>query len=387
MSATHVPDTAIVGVAESELGAVRDQHALRMMAQAAAAALAEAGLRLTDVDGVMTAGFPTDTAAVDVAEYLGIRPTFMSSTDTGGSSFELHVAEADLAIGAGLCSTVLIVYASTQRQDRSRSLDGPTEPDFTFAAQYERPSGLLWPVGAYALAAARHMHEFGTTREQLAEVAVAARAWAQRNPKAFRREPLTVDDVLSSPPVSSPLTVADCCLVTDGGGAVVMTSRERAATLRCRPVDVLGFGAHSTHANIVTAPDLVRTSARASGRQAFAMAGLSPADVDVAEIYDSFTITVLLSLEDLGFCEKGEGGSFVSGGRIRPDGDFPLNTSGGGLSYCHPGRLGLLLLVEAVRQLRGEAGDRQVPGARTALCHGTGGVLSTSATVLLGSST
>jgi acetyl-CoA acetyltransferase len=228
------------------------------------------------------------------------------------------------------------------------------------------------------------MHEFGTTSEQLADVAVAARAWAALNEKAFKREPITRDDVLSSPLICSPLHLLDCCLVTDGGGALVVTTRERASSLRRTPVSVLGYGQQITHADISVAPDLVRTGAVGSGKAAFAMAGLRPHDVDVAEIYDSFTITVILSLEDLGFCQKGEGGAFVGAGRIAPGGDFPLNTTGGGLSYCHPGMFGLLLLVEGVRQLRGECGERQVPAAEVALCHGTGGVLSSSATVLLG---
>jgi acetyl-CoA acetyltransferase len=378
------PLTAIVGVAESELGAVSGQHPLRMMAASCLDALDDAGLRLSDVDGLITAGYPTVMPALDLAQYLGIQPAYIDSTDIGGSSFEMHIAHADAAVRAGLCDVVLITYASTQRQDRSRKLGGAEQPPYSFAAQFESETGLPSPIGGYALAAARHMHEFGTTSEQLADVAVAARAWAGLNEKAFKREPITRDDVLSSPLICSPLHLLDCCLVTDGGGALVVTSRERASNLRRAPITVLGYGQQITHADISLAPDLVRTGAVGSGKAAFAMAGLRPEDVDVAEIYDSFTITVILSLEDLGFCQKGEGGPFVGAGRIAPGGDFPLNTTGGGLSYCHPGMFGLLLLVEGVRQLRGECGERQVPAAEVALCHGTGGVLSSSATVLLG---
>jgi acetyl-CoA acetyltransferase len=242
------------------------------------------------------------------------------------------------------------------------------------------------PVGGYALAAMRHMHEHGTTSAQLAEIAVATRKWAAMNPAATMRGPLSVDDVLASPMISDPLHLLDACLVTDGGGAVVVTTTEHARAIGHRkPVHVRGYGEAHTHWTIAAMPDLARlTAAEIAGREAFAMAGVRPDDIDVVELYDSFTITVLLTLEALGFCGFGEAPSLVAGGAIRPGGSFPLNTSGGGLSYCHPGQFGVLLLVEAVRQLRGEAGARQVPGAEVALAHGTGGILSTHATVLLG---
>ncbi len=246
----------------------------------------------------------------------------------------------------------------------------------------EVPYGPALPLSGYALAANRHMHLYGTTSEQLAEVAVAARRWAMRNPVALRRTPLTVSEVLASPLISSPLHGLDCCLVTDGGGAVVLTSAERAETLAKRPVYLLGSGTAMTHEAITNMPELTETAARRSGALAFARAGVRTDDIDVVEVYDSFTITVVLTLEDLGFCAKGEGGAFVSGGRIAPGGPFPLNTTGGGLSYTHPGMFGIFLLIETVRQLRGEAGERQVPNARTALCHGTGGQLSTAATAI-----
>lgn len=251
-------------------------------------------------------------------------------------------------------------------------------------AQFEGIWGLPLPVGAYALAARRHMHQYGTTAEQLAEVAVATRKWASLNPRAYKREPMTIEDVLASPYIAEPLHLLDCCLVTDGGGAVVVASPQRARDIAKPPVWILGHGESHSHLAISSMPDLTVTSARESGGRAFAMAGLKPDEMDVVEIYDSFTITVLLTLEALGFCGPGESGAFVSGQRTAPGGDFPLNTNGGGLSYCHPGMYGIFLLIEATRQLWGESGDRQVDGARLAVAHGTGGVLSSGATVVLG---
>jgi len=228
------------------------------------------------------------------------------------------------------------------------------------------------------------MHQYGTTREQLAEVAVAARQWALMNPAAWEKKPLSVEEVLASRMVSHPLTVRDCCLVTDGGGAIVMTSGERAKTLKKQPVYPIGYGEGLSHHSISGMADLTVTGAAVSGPRAYAMAGLKPADIDVVELYDAFTITPILFLEDLGFCPKGEGGRFVSGGRIAPGGELPVDTNGGGLSYCHPGMYGLFILIEAVRQLRGECGERQVKDAETALVHGNGGVLSSQITCILG---
>ena len=228
------------------------------------------------------------------------------------------------------------------------------------------------------------MHEFGTTREQLAEVAVAARQWALLNPAAWEKKPLSIAEVLGARMISYPFTVRDICLVTDGGGALVMTTPARARSLKKPPVYVLGCGSAITHASISSMPDLTVTGAAESGRQAYAMAGLKAADIDVVELYDAFTLNTVLFLEDLGFCPKGDGGRFVEGGRIAPGGSLPVNTNGGGLSYCHPGMYGLFLLIEAVRQLRGECGARQVAGAKTAIAHGNGGVLSSQSTVILG---
>lgn len=375
-------EVAIVGVAESALGIVADQSVLQMQARAALAALDEAGLEKSDVDGLMVAGPGWhDSKSIVLAEYLGIQPTFSDTTDVGGASFEAHLHHAALAIQAGVCECVLITYASTQRSDQARSLGGR---DARWGLQYEIPYGLPQPLGAYALAAQRHMWEYGTLPEQLAEIAVAARSWAQLNPKAYKRDPLSVDDVMESPVIASPLRRFDCCLVTDGGGAVVVTSMERARQLRSRPVSLLGAAETHTHEHIHQMPDLTRSGAVETGARAFGMAGVQPEDIDVAQIYDSFTITVLQCLEDLGFCEKGDGGAFVSGGRIAPGGSFPLNTSGGGLSYCHPGMFGIFLIIEAVRQLRRECGDRQVDDARLALVHGVGNQLSSHSTLILG---
>jgi acetyl-CoA acetyltransferase len=378
-------EVAIAGVAESDLG-VTGRSILELQTQAITRALDDAGLSLADVDGLATNGV-SRFSATQVAEYLRLYPAWTDSTMAGGSSYEIFVGHAATAIAAGLCEVAVVSYGSNQRSARSRKLGGVVEahvPD----AQFDAPYGPLNPISAYALAAQRYAHETGATDEQRAEVAVAAREWALRNPRAYRHGdgPLTVSDVLASPLLSSPLRALDCCLVTDGGGAVVLTTAERAAALPKPPVAVLGHAETSTHQSIAQMPDLTWTGAVQSGRRAFAMAGLTPADVDVAQVYDSFTITVLLTLEALGFCGRGEAADFVAGGRIRPGGDFPLNTSGGGLSYCHPGMFGIFLVIEAVRQLRGECGERQVPGARTALCHGTGGILSTHATVLLGAS-
>jgi acetyl-CoA acetyltransferase len=370
---------AIVGVAESDLGQVADgMSVVDLMAQGTKRALDDCGLALKDVDGLFCATAQSRLSVLAFAEYLGISPRFLGSTIVGGSSFEYHVAHAMGAIALGLCDVAVIAYGSTQRSvGRKQATVREVNP-------YETPFRPFLPSSAYALAASRHMHEFGTTREQLAAVAVAAREWALMNPVAWEKKPLTIDGVLSARMVSDPFTVRDCCLVTDGGGAIVVTSAGRAKSLKKKPAYVLGCGQSVTHASISSMPDLTVTGALASGQQAYAMAKLGPADVNAVEVYDAFTINTILFLEDLGFCRKGEGGPFVSGGRIAPGGSLPVNTNGGGLSYCHPGMYGLFLLIEAVRQLRGECGARQVPNCEVALAHGNGGVLSSQATVILG---
>ncbi|MEV6110756.1 thiolase [Streptomyces sp. NPDC051940] len=372
---------AVIGAAESDLGLVAPglTH-FDLVGQATARACEDAGISKDEIDGFFCASSYLPFATLDMAEYLGIRPRYSDGSNVGGSSFVSHLLHAAAAIEAGLCTTALIAYGSTQRSDGGR-LVSPTK-----LLPWEEAYKPRYPVSMYALAASRHMHEYGTTREQLAEVAVAARDWAQLNPAAFTygRGPLTVEDVLSSQMISYPLTSKDCCLVTDGGGAVILTSAERARDLHAKPAYLLGAGEAHWHRSMSQMPDLTTTAALDSGRRAYEMAGLKPADVDVVELYDAFTINTLLFLEDLGFCGKGEGGAFVSGGRIAPGGELAVNTNGGGLSYCHPGMYGIFLIIEAVRQLRGEAGARQRDGARVALVNGNGGVLSSQATALLG---
>ena len=371
---------AIVGAAESDLGEVGPGFTpLDLIGQATNRALVDAGLEEKDVDGIFSASAYYSMATVSAGEYLGIRPRYSDATNMGGSSFVSHLLHAAAALEAGLCEVALVTYASTQRSGGGfRGLSEPPNP-------YETPYEPRYPVSMYALAASRHMHEYGTTREQLAEVAVATREWAKLNPRAFKRDDLTVEDVLASRMVSSPLSILDCCLVTDGGGALLVTSAERAKDLRKPPIYLLGAGEAHWHRNISEMPDLTVTAATDSGRRAFEMAGLEPEEVDVAMLYDAFTINPILFLEDLGFCEKGEGGTFVERGRIAPGGELPVNTNGGGLSYNHPGMYGLLLMIEAVRQLRGECDERQVEGATVAIAHGNGGVLSSQVTAVLGS--
>src|SRR5579862_5775953 len=372
---------AIVGAAESDIGQVGPGYnVIDLMAQGITRALDDCGLKLSDVDGLISSCTQSRTSPLNLAEYLGMSPTYIDGTIIGGSSFMFHIQHAMAALQLGLCEVCVIAYGSTQRSiGRQNASVREINP-------YETPYRPFLPSTAYALAASRHMHEFGTTREQMAEVAVAARQWALKNPVAWEKKPLTVEEVLAARMVSYPFTVRDICLVTDGGGAIVLVSPERAKSLKKRPVYVLGCGSAITHANISSMPDLTVTGALASGRQAYEMAKLEPADIDVLELYDAFTINTILFLEDLGFCQKGEGGAFVENGRIAPGGVLPVNTNGGGLSYCHPGMYGLFLLIEATRQLRGECGERQVAKCETAIAHGNGGVLSSQATVILGAS-
>ncbi|MDT7944266.1 MAG: acetyl-CoA acetyltransferase [Dehalococcoidia bacterium] len=375
---------AIVGVDESdEIGIVPHKSALQLHAEAARNALADAGIDKSEVDAVLTSSAGA-MSSVQLAEYLGIVPIYTDSTMTGGSSFAIQLEHAALAIATGMCRVALITHGQTGYSDRLRGVERPSGDPWFPARQLEAPYYVGGPVGNYALACMRHMYQYGTTHEQLAEIAVATRKWAQLNPKALMREPLTIEDVLSSRWVVYPFHIYDCCLVTDAGGAVVLTSAERARDCRKRPVWVLGAATAHTHLTISQMPDLTETPARISGPRAMAMAGVGHEDIDVVEVYDSFTYTVLVTLEDLGFCAKGEGGPFVSGQRTAPGGDFPLNTNGGGLSYTHPGMYGIFPIIEAVRQLRGECGPRQVPGAKVALVNTTGGTLSATGTLVLG---
>jgi acetyl-CoA acetyltransferase len=333
---------------------------------------------MKDVDGLYCAMSTSGLPVLNVAERLGIQPRQADGTMVGGASFLFHLQSAMAALETGLCDVALICYGSNQLTAGGKLASMP-DPQ-----PYETPFAPRYPISSYALAAARHMHRYGTTREQLADVAVAARLWAQRNPDAYVRGELTRADVLASRMVSDPLSKADCCLVTDGGAAVVLVSADRARDLRRPPVYVLGTGVATSHRQISCMPDLATTCAVESGQRAYAMAGLSPRDIGHLMVYDAFTINTILFLEDLGFCAKGEGGAFVASGAIAPGGSLPVNTNGGGLSCNHPGMYGLYTLLESVQQLRGEAGERQVPDVQVSLAHANGGVLSSQATAILG---
>ena len=376
---------AIAGVAESDLGKVPGMSALELQAQAARRALDDAGLALRDVDAVFA---HTDDrfSSLQLSEFLNLRPRFVDSTNVGGMSNLLHVQRAMAAIHAGMCEVALITYGSTQLSDGSRKGGAmATEGAHTPRGQFILPYGHLSPIGYYAMVAQLHMHRYDTTPRDLAEVAVAARRWAQLNPKAYRREPTSIDEVMASPVIAAPLRQRDCCLVTDGGGAMVVVSAERARDLRRKPVYVLGAAeSHAHHYTPFNTDDWLETGVAATAEQAFRMAGVGREDIDVVQIYDHFTIGVLQSLEELGFCPRGEGGAFVADGALGPGGRFPINTSGGGLSYGHPGMFGMFVAIEAVRQLRGECGERQLPKAELALCHAPGLVFSCNTTMILG---
>ncbi|GFN29642.1 thiolase [Achromobacter denitrificans] len=371
---------AITGCATAGIGDAGGLNDLEVSSLAIHAAVRDAGLRMEDIDGLMSVSLSSSMWLNKLAEYLGVYPRFMDSLQIGGASFVGHLLIAAAAIQAGLCRNIVIAYGATPRGGNGVSATSGARAKLD-PFPYEEPFQPFNPPTSYALATRRHMHEYGTTREQLAEVAVAARAWARLNPEAYKRDPLSIDEVLSARVISSPLTARDCCLVTDGAGAIVVTATERAEV--ARPVYVLGTALAHSHRQIACMADLTRTVAGESAGQARERAGVSLADIDLVQLYDAFTINPILFLEDMGFCRKGEGGAFVSGGRIAPGGELPVNTNGGGLSCVHPGMYSMFGLVEAVRQLRGECGERQVKQARTALVHGNGGVLSAQATTVL----
>jgi acetyl-CoA acetyltransferase len=374
---------AIVGVAESDYGRVPSMTEMQLHAQATWRALTDSGLHKNDIDGVFCSSHFPGMPTVMLCEYLQIFPRYSDTTSIGGSSFEAHLNHAVAAIRTGKCEVALITYASNQLSSRGRTAGTGARPAIIPEATYEAPYGNTL-VGAYAMAARRHMYQYGTTPEQLAEIAVVTRHHAGLNPLAMYREPITVQDVLNSRMIAEPLHLLDCCVVSDGGGAVLVTTEERARDLKQTPIFVLGSSESHTHAHISQMPDLTVTAAATTAPRAFGEAGVTPAEIDMAMIYDSFTITVLLLLEDLGFCKKGEGGQFVQDGRIALGGQLPINTDGGGLSSNHPGMRGIFLIIEATRQLREQCGPRQVEGARLAVAHGSGGLLSSQATVILG---
>ncbi|MER7761826.1 acetyl-CoA acetyltransferase [Streptomyces sp. NPDC097619] len=379
---------AVVGVALSDCGRVDEATPYALHAQAARRALADSGLDRSLIDGLASAGLGT-LAPVEVAEYLGLRPTWVDSTSVGGATWEVMAAHAADAIAAGHANAVLLVYGSTARADiKARRRTANLSFGARGPLQFEVPYGHTL-VAKYAMAARRHMHEYGTTLEQLASVAVQARANAAANPEAMYRTPITVDEVLSGEMIADPFTKLHCCIRSDGGCAVLLAAEEYVPDTAKAPVWILGTGTAVSHTTMSEWEDFTVSPAAVSGRLAFERAGLTPADVDLAEIYDAFTYMTLVTLEDLGFCAKGEGGAFVEKGRLLRDGDLPVNTDGGGLSACHPGMRGLFLLVEATRQLRGEAGPLQVRKRdgrlpEVAVASGTGGWFCSSGTVLLG---
>ncbi|MET9419344.1 MULTISPECIES: thiolase C-terminal domain-containing protein [unclassified Streptomyces] len=379
---------AVVGMSLSDCGRVDGLTPYALHAQAARRALADSGLDRSVVDGLASAGLGT-FAPAEVAEYLGLRPLWVDSTAVGGASWEVMAAHAADAVAAGHANVVLLVYGSTARADIKA---GRRTSDLSFGTrgplQFEVPYGHTL-VAKYAMAARRHMHRYGTTLEQLAQVAVQARANAAANEDAMFRDPITVDDVLDGPVIADPFTKLHCCIRSDGGCAVLLAAEEYVPDTAKDPVWILGTGEHVSHTTMSEWDDFTVSPAAVSGRLAFERAGVRPDEIDIAEIYDAFTYMTLVTLEDLGFCAKGEGGAFVEQGRLLRDGELPVNTDGGGLSACHPGMRGLFLLVEAVRQLRGEAGAHQVrgPGGRLpalAVASGTGGWFCSSGTVVLG---
>ena len=377
---------AIVGAADTEVGKVPHFSATGLCVDAARRVLDDAGISKDQVDGLVTCNSfaePCMYHAEVIAEYLQIFPKYCVTAVAGGGTTFSSIQNAALAIAAGVCETVLVTMADSLRTGLSREQALMIQSS-SGHAQFELPYGPTVPA-FYALIAQAHMHKYGTTPEQLASVAVHARRHAARNPNAQMREPITVEDVLASRMIADPLHLLDCSLVSDGGAAVILTSAERARDLRHQPVYILGTGEGHSHEHISQARSLTTSAAVESGRRAFDMAGLDPRDMDFAQIYDCFTPVMLIELEDLGFCKKGEAGAFVEEGNTALDGSMPMNTNGGLLSYCHPGNPGsMYALTEAVFQLRHAAGERQVSGAEAALEHGQGGIMSSHASLILG---
>jgi acetyl-CoA acetyltransferase len=376
---------AIVGVGESDIGRVPHMSGLGLNAQAAKRALEDAGLKLSDIDGVLTAYSFTEPYFMlgsVLCEYLGIKPRFNASVISGGASPGIMLKHAAEAIVAGQAETILVCAGENRATGQSRdaavaALTAVGHPYF------EQPYGTSIP-GFYAMIAQRHMYEYGTTREQLAHVAVTTRNHALLHPNAHMKKTITLEDVLDAKPIADPLNMLDCCLISDAGGAFIVTSAERAKDVKSKPIYLQGIGEYHTHEHLMCAPSLTQFGATVSGRTAYDMAGLGPEGIDLAELYDCFTIVPIIELEELGFCKSGEGGSFFEDGHARIGGRLPVNTHGGMLSHAHAGPAGGLFgIVEAVRQLRGGLGERQVEGAEVALVHNEGGILSSHCTVIL----
>lgn len=386
--AGHEP-AYIAGAFEHPTREAPNKSTMQLHAEVAKGALADAGLTKDDVNGLFTAGVPEYRSGLSplvIADYLGMDATYVDTTDYGGSSYIAHVGHAVSAIRDGKCDVALVTLAGRPRSRGQATGSGARELR-TVQDSFERIYGAT-NITMYGMAAKRHMHEHGTTSEQLAEIRVAASQHAQYNDHAMYRDPVTVEDVVESRVVADPLHLLDCCVISDGGGALVVVSEDVHDDLDREAVEVLGHGEAPSHHDAGRI-DITRTGAEASGERAFAEAGLGPEDIDYASIYDSFTITVLEAIEDLGFCEKGEGGVFVEDGTLQaPDGELPFNTDGGGLCSNHPAnRGGMTKVIEAVRQLRGEANSEVQVDASVAIAHGTGGSIATrhgAATVVLG---
>ena len=377
---------AIVGVGESDIGKVPGMTGLGLNAQAAKRALENAGLKVSDIDGVLTAYSFTEPYFMlgsVLCEYLGLKPRYNASVVVGGGSPAVMLKHAAEAILAGSADTILVCAGENRATGQSR--DSAISALLAVGHPYfEQPYGGSIP-GYYAMIARRHMYMYGTTREHLAHIAVNTRRHALLHPNAHMKSAITLDDVLSAKPIADPLGMLDCCLISDGAGALIVTSAERAKDLKSKPSYLLGIGEHHTHEHLMCAPSLTEFGAKQSGERAYQMAGVKPADIDVAQLYDCFTIVPLIELEELGFCEPGEGGAFFSDGRASIGGKLPVNTHGGMLSHAHAGAAGGLFgIIEGVRQLRGGLGPRQVQDAELALVHNEGGILSSHCTLILG---
>ncbi len=371
---------AIVGAAETtELGVIPTMSQIQLHADAALNALADAGLTAADIDGVATAG-ESPTA---IAHYLGITPEWVDGTQVGGCSFMIHVRHAVAAIQQGLCETVLITHGESGRSRIGAGNFRGGGGSATLAGQFESPYGVVGPPTMFTLPVLRYMKDYGMTHEQLAMVAVVQREWASKNPRASFRDLITVEDVLKSRMIAYPFHLLECCLVTDGGGALILVSGERAADFPRKPVYVIGTGESVETPMVSQMEDLTSSRAfRVAGERAMKSAGISHDDVHHMMIYDAFAHLPIYGLEDLGFCERGEAASFIWEGNTRPGGKLPLNTNGGGLSYMHSGMYGMYALQESVRQLRGIA-PAQVPGAEISLCLGVGGMFGASGCVVM----
>ena len=371
---------AIVGAAETtQLGKVPDMSQLQLHADAALNALADAGLKPSDLDGVATAG----ASPMDLVQYLGVEPRWVDGTSVGGCSFMLHVRHAVAAIESGQASTILITHGESGRSGVGRGGFGGGGGG-TLPGQFESPYGPNGPTTLFGMGVLRYMKEYGLTHEQLAMVAVVQREWAGKNPRASYRDPITVADVLESRIISYPFHLLECCLVTDGGGALILTSAERAKDFPQKPVYVLGTGESVETPMISQMIDFTSSrSFRIAGKDAMNDAGINHSDVDHLMVYDAFAHLPIWGLEDLGFVGRGEAGGFISDGHTRPGGKLPLNTNGGGLSYMHSGMYGMYALQESVRQMRGIA-PAQVDGAEISVCLGVGGMFAASGCIVMG---